>query len=191
MAVLERWRDRRPDSVDAIMLAALTGARRGEILSMRWSPDLDLDNALWVKPHQLTKQRRLHRLTLSPEAVSVLRRRQEERDAPSRIVRLRRDDHVFRGAGSKTHRNQLEKHWYEFRAEAGLTDVRFHDLRHSVASFLIAAGMSLPVVGSVLGHSRPATTARYAHLSDAAQRQAVETIGKLVGGRSTPAAPKR
>jgi site-specific recombinase XerD len=47
---------------------------------------------------------------------------------------------------------------------------------------LIAAGMSLPVVGSVLGHAKSATTARYAHLSDAAQRAAVETVGRIVGG---------
>jgi site-specific recombinase XerD len=55
-------------------------------------------------------------------------------------------------------------------------------LRHSVASFLIAAGVSLPIVGSVLGHSKPQTTARYAHLSDAAQRQATDIVGRIVGG---------
>ncbi|MGC2413235.1 MAG: site-specific integrase [Stellaceae bacterium] len=177
MMVLERRRDHRPDSVDAITLAALTGSRRGEILSMRWA-DVDLEGAVWVKPPELTKQRRPHRLTLSPQAVEVLRRRLAERDG--KVVRLRDDDHVFRGAGTKTHCNALERDWREIRAEAGLTDVRFHDLRHSVASWLIAAGLSLPVVGSVLGHAKPATTARYAHLSDAAQRQAVDIVGRMV-----------
>ena len=98
-------------------------------------------------------------------------------------MRLRHeDDFVFRGGGSKTHTNRLERHWYEFRAEAGLTDLRFHDLRHSVASFLISAGVSLPVVGSVLGHATPGVTARYAHLADAAQRNATDLIGKIIGG---------
>jgi integrase len=183
MAVLEQYRERRPDSVDAITLAALTGSRRGEILGMRWL-DLDLPNAVWTKPPELTKQRKPHRLTLSPEAVEVLKRRQAERDGQAeRVVRLRRDDQVFHGGGAKTHCNRFERDWREIRAAAGLQDCRFHDLRHSVASFLIAAGMSLPVVGSVLGHSKPQTTARYAHLSDAAQRQAVDVVGKLVGRR--------
>jgi integrase len=184
LGVLERHRERRPDSVDAIMLAVLTGARRGEILSLRWT-DLDLNTAVWNKPAALVKQRREHRLAMSQPAVEVLQRRQAERDTPGRVVRLRQDAHVFRGGNSKTHANTLERDWYQFRAEAGLTDVRFHDLRHSVASWLIAAGMSLPVVGSVLGHSRAATTQRYAHLSDAAQRQAVDIIGSMVGDKGS------
>ena len=178
MDVLERRRERRPDSVDAITLAVLTGARRGEILSMRWG-DVDIDGALWTKPHHLTKQRKVHHLTLSPEAVAVLRRRQAERDG--KVVRLRGDE-VFRGAGSKTHCNTLERDWREIRAEARLTDCRFHDLRHSVASWLIAAGLSLPVVGSVLGHSKAQTTQRYSHLSRKAQQEAVDIVGALVGG---------
>jgi integrase len=127
-------------------------------------------------------------LTLSPEAVEVLKRRQAERDGQAdRIVQLKRDHHVFHGGGDKTHCNRFEGDWREIRAAAGLQDCRFHDLRHSVASFLIAAGMSLPVVGSVLGHSKPQTTQRYAHLSDAAQRKAVDVVGKIVGG----SAPRR
>ena len=89
---------------------------------------------------------------------------------------------MFPGGGSKTHANRFEGDWREIRAAAGIQDCRFHDLRHSVASWLIAEGASLAVVGSVLGHSKPQTTARYAHLSDAAQRAAVETVGKIVGG---------
>jgi integrase len=180
IGVLERHRTHYPDDVDATMLAALTGSRRGEILSMRWR-DLDLPGAIWLKPPETTKQRREHRLTLSPEAIEVLQRRLAEREAPGKVVRLRPDDFVFAGGGAKTHTNRLERHWREFRAEAGLTDVRFHDLRHSVASFLIEAGMSLPVIGSVLGHSKPQTTARYAHVADSAQQKAVDVVGKLVG----------
>jgi integrase len=126
LAVLEDYREKRPDSVDAITLAALTGSRRGEILGMRWR-DLDLPNALWVKPPELVKKMRgrSHRLTLSPEAVAVLSRRQAERDAQAseRVVRLRRndrDDFVFTGGGSKTHTNRFEGDWREIRAAAGL-----------------------------------------------------------------------
>ena len=182
LAELERYQARVPDSVDAIRLAVLTGARRGEILGMTWA-QVDLDGAIWVKPREITKQRKVHRLTLSPEAVAVLQRRQAERDAPGRVVALRRDDHVFRGGGDVAHVGRLERDWREIRAAAGLQDVRFHDLRHTVASWLAAAGLSLPTIGSVLGHTRAATTNRYAHLSDAAQRQAVDVVGRIVGGK--------
>jgi site-specific recombinase XerD len=55
---------------------------------------------------------------------------------------------------------------------AGLRDLRVHDLRHSYASFLASAGLSLPTIGALLGHSQPATTARYAHLFDDPLRRA-------------------
>jgi integrase len=186
MATLERWRVKKPDSVDVIALAVLTGARRGEIFGMAWD-QLDLDQAIWLRPAALTKQRKVHRLTLSAEAVAVLRRRQAERGGP--VVPLRRAGGlVF----PRLNEGNFEFDWNAIRAATGLEDVRFHDLRHSVASWLIAAGMSLPVVGSVLGHSKAQTTQRYAHLSDAAQRQAVDIVGRLVGsGRSTTPGSKR
>jgi integrase len=174
--VLARWRERRPDSADAIALAMLTGARRGELLGMRWA-DVDLTAGVWSKPPGSTKQRKAHRTPLSEAAVVLLRRRQAERDG--KVIRLH-DDHVFRGAGSKTHCNALERDWYIIRAAAGLDDVRFHDLRHSFASFLVGAGVSLPIIGRRLGHSKPATTQRYAHLADEPLRDAAELVAKLV-----------
>jgi integrase len=51
-------------------------------------------------------------------------------------------------------------------APAGLTNVRLHDLRHTFASILASSGRSLPIIGALLGHTQPATTARYAHLAD-------------------------
>jgi integrase len=185
LVTLERWRSRRPDSVDALLLLLLTGARRGEVLSMRWVPDIgDLDAATWIKPAALTKQRKLHRVPLSPQAVAVLRRRLDEREAPGRIVQLRRDDHVFRGGGDAAHINRLERDWREIRAAAGIEDVRIHDLRHSFASMLIGEGLSLPIVGEMLGHSSPSMTARYAHVDEEVQRRAAGLIGKIVGSRS-------
>jgi integrase len=174
LAVLERWHDKRPDSVDAIMLAILTGARRGELLSMRWA-DLDLDQGVWTKPAALTKQRKLHRVPLSADVVAVLRQRQSVVD---KVVPLRAPEHVFRGAGDKAHTCRLEKDWFVIRAAAGLEDVRFHDLRHSYASMLVSAGLSLPVIGAMLGHSKSATTQRYSHLADKPLRDAAEIVAK-------------
>jgi integrase len=62
----------------------------------------------------------------------------------------------------------------------GLRDLRLHDLRHSYASFLASAGLSLPTIGALLGHTQPATTARYAHLFDDPLRQATERVGEIV-----------
>jgi integrase len=175
--VLERWREKRPDSVDAIALAMLTGARRGELVSMRWA-DVDLTAGVWSKPPASTKQRKAHRTPLSEAAVALLRRRQAEREG--KVIRLRDDDHVFRGAGSKTHCNTLERDWYQIRCAAGIEDVRFHDLRHSFASVLVGEGLSLEIIGQLLGHSKPATTKRYAHLADAPLRDAAEKVARLV-----------
>jgi len=60
---------------------------------------------------------------------------------------------------------------------AGLPGVRLHDLRHSFASFAASGGLSLPMIGKLLGHAQPATTARYAHLAHDPARAANEAIG--------------
>ncbi len=72
----------------------------------------------------------------------------------------------------------LQKPWRRIRKEAGLDDVRLHDLRHSFASIAVASGMSLPLIGALLGHSQPQTTARYAHLLDGPLKSAVKTVGE-------------
>ena len=63
---------------------------------------------------------------------------------------------------------------------AGITGLRIHDLRHSFASQLASAGASLPLIGALLGHSNPTTTARYTHLFDDPQRAAVEKVGAII-----------
>jgi integrase len=67
--------------------------------------------------------------------------------------------------------------WAVIRRAADLDDVRIHDLRHTFASLGARAGMSLPLIGALLGHRSPQTTARYAHLADDPLLDAAETIG--------------
>jgi integrase len=179
--VLDRWRQagKHSDSVDAIRLLVLTGARRGEILGMCWG-DLDLASAVWSKSPLKTKQRRVHRVPLSEAAIDVLRHRKAERDAGAKVVRLHGDDFVFRGGGAKSHARQLVSHWHVIRAAAGLEDVRVHDLRHSFASILVSEGLSLEIIGKMLGHSKSSTTSRYAHLADAPLRKAAEIVAGKV-----------
>jgi integrase len=179
---LDKSQAKQPDACDGIRLALLTGARRGEILGMRWA-DLDLgDKGIWTKPPGLTKQRRLHRVPLSAEAIDVLHRRLAERAGVPGVVRLRPDGHVFKGGGVKEHTNRFEAQWRNIRAAAGLEDCRFHDLRHSYASLLVGKGLSLPIIGAMLGHAKSATTQRYAHLADAPLREAAAIVGRIVGG---------
>ena len=66
--------------------------------------------------------------------------------------------------------------------QTGITGLRIHDLRHSFASHLVSLGMSLPLIGALLGHTTPVTTSRYGHLFDDVQRAAVEKIGGIILG---------
>jgi integrase len=166
------------DSADMIILLLMTGSRRGEIVGMRRS-QLDLDAGVWDKPLPLTKQRRRHRVPLSPEAVELLRRRFAEREQ-GRVVAMH-DDRVFPGNGVV---DRLERDWRVIRASAGLNDVRIHDLRHSYASLLAGSGLSLPIIGALLGHSQAQTTLKYAHLADQPLRAATGVVGKIVGERA-------
>jgi hypothetical protein len=84
---------------------------------------------------------------------------------------------TYASAGS-----DLKKPWAAVAKAAGLEGVRIHDLRHSFASFGAGASMGLPIIGKLLGHSQPATTARYAHLDADPMRRAVETISLTIAG---------
>jgi integrase len=167
-----------------ILLLLATGARLGEVLGMRWE-HLDSDLTVWTKPSSATKQARMHRANLNAVASQVLREiAAEQQTHAAKVVRLTRSPWVFpaqQGAASG-HVVNIDYVWWRVRAQAGLGDFRLHDLRHSFASMLISAGESLSVVGSLLGHSQPGTTARYAHLVDEAQKAATDKVGAMIRG---------
>jgi integrase len=147
-----------------IMMLLLTGARRGELLASRWA-DFDLDAGTWVKPEGTTKTRRTHRIPLNQQAVELLREiKAVEPFWPFGRLRLA----------------QIRVAWEEVKREARIEDLRVHDLRHFHASLLASMGLSLPVIGALLGHASQSTTQRYAHLVDEALREASEKVGALV-----------
>ena len=86
---------------------------------------------------------------------------------------------------------EIKKGWRSICKAAGITGLRIHDLRHSFASQLASGGASLPLIGALLGHSNPSTTARYSHLFDDPQRAAVERVGAVItaAGKPPPAPP--
>ena len=76
----------------------------------------------------------------------------------------------------------LEAFWRKVRAEAGLDDVRLHDLRHTYASIAIGHGETVVTTGRLLGHGNPETTLKYAHLSEDSVRHAAAALGDVLGG---------
>jgi site-specific recombinase XerD len=91
---------------------------------------------------------------------------------------------VFPGPGERGHQTDIKKGWASLCKAAKITGLRTHDLRHSFASFLVSGGASLPLIGALLGHSNPTTTARYTHLFDDPLRAAVKKVGGIIGAAS-------
>jgi integrase len=164
-------------AANAIRLLLLTGSRRGEVLGATWN-QFDLEAGIWVKPSTRTKQKREHRIPLSGPARLLL----AEMKATADRRRGRASPYVFPGTSAGGCMVTLDRPWAEIRKAAGLEGVRLHDLRHSFASFLVSAGLGLPVIGELLGHSKPNTTARYAHLFDDPLRAATERVAAIVTG---------
>ena len=79
----------------------------------------------------------------------------------------------------------MKTFWMGVCKKAELEDFRIHDLRHMYASILASAGLSLPVIGALLGHTQPNATARYSHLFDDPLREATERVGSLLSGVSS------
>lgn len=131
---------------DAVLLAVLTGLRRAEILRLT------------------TADRRNGALVLG-----------ETKNGRPRIVPLPKEAAAIRLPIGLSE-GMLRKGFEEARAKAGLPGVRFHDLRHTYASWLVQAGSGLTVVRDLLGHSSLAVTSRYSHLSDRHLRQAVRKL---------------
>ena len=159
---------------DIIRLLLLTGCRRGEALQARWQ-DIDLTTGVWSKPAHTTKQGTAHAVPLSEAARRLLLNLQEQ--APA-------SEWLFPGADGSQHRRSIHNAWLRVCKTANIDGARVHDLRHTYASVLASAGLSLPVIGALLGHTKPATTARYAHLFDDPLRAATERAAAIISGTS-------
>jgi integrase len=156
---------------DVIRLLMLTGARRGDVLNATWD-QFDLDRAAWTKPAATTKQRKLHRTPLSSAAVQLLR-----------TIRARTPEKcpwVFPGDAHGKPVQEIKRFWHDVRKKAELADIRIHDLRHTFASLLVSGGMSLPMIGKLLGHTQVQTTQRYAHLFDDPLRVGLNQVGEML-----------
>ena len=156
-----------PHVTAAIRLLILTGARLREILHAKWE-HVDFERGVILLPDSKTGKKTIY---LSAAALEIL----------AGLPRLAGNPYVFPGGVEGKPRVDLKKPWAAIAEAAKLEGVRIHDLRHSFASFGAGASMGLPIIGKLLGHSQPATTARYAHLDADPMRRAVETIGATIG----------
>jgi integrase len=146
-----------------IMVALLTGGRRSNVMGMRWA-DVNLDRAVWTIPHEQAKGGVAMTLPLSPPVLEILRQR------------LGNDPiFVFPSHGKSGHLEDIKYSWKRILSNAGIGDLRLHDLRRTLGSWQAATGASLPVIGKSLGHKNTATTAIYARLNLDPVRQSVDT----------------
>ena len=147
----------------AVRLLILTGCRLSEILTLKWE-HVDLDAGVLNLPDSKTGAKVVY---LGQPAVEMLRAAPQLHDNPW----------VIWGRKPGAHLYGLQDVWERVRARAGLKDARIHDLRHTFASAAVAAGLGLPMIGKLLGHTQVQTTARYAHLAANPVKAAADAVG--------------
>ena len=150
---------------DIVRLLLLTGCRKGEIQQLKWS---EVDGDVLRLETSKTGPRTVW---LSEAARAVLARQPRTGGA-----------FVFPSPKNPAKPRTAETMplWDRARAEAGIEDMRLHDLRHTVASQAVARGVALSTVARMLGHSDPKMTLRYAHVTDPDVEAAAERIGKVI-----------
>ena len=168
--VLDRHQDCHPMETSVVRLLLLTGCRKSEILTLRWSECRE--GKLYLSDSKTGPRT----VWLSSAARKVLD------DLP------RTGPWVFPSPRGKVphSKNRFDCFWWKIRAEAVINDVRCHDLRHTYASIAIAHGETVLTIGKLLGHNDPATTLKYTHLADASVREAAEAVIPVLGGEIKP-----
>jgi integrase len=149
-----------PSAVAALRLLLFTGCRLREILHLRWE-HVDVERGCLFLPDSKSGRKTI---ILNAPALAVL----------NGLKRI--GPYVVPGIDPEQPRHDLKRPWDAVTKRAGVTGVRLHDLRHTYASFGAGGGLGLPIIGRLLGHSQPATTARYAHLDNDPLRRASEAI---------------
>jgi integrase len=167
-AVLARHRagpdQPRAAAASALTLLILTGCRRGEVLSLQWE---DVRGNRLKLRHSKTGPRTVW---LGEEARAVINAQPRRKKVPW----------IFWNERFRRRFRAIDHHWRIIRSEAGLEGVRIHDLRHTFASHAAMSKETLPMIGRLLGHATPQSTARYAHLDDEHVLDAAEQIGLAI-----------
>ena len=149
---------------DFILLALFIGARKSNVLSMRWR-DIDFERNVWKIPGELSKNGEPMQIPLGPDVLDILRRRRSETSSVF----------ILPGPGAKGHYMEPKRAWATLLKRAKLEDLRIHDLRRSMGSWMTIQGTSLPIVGKALGHKTSQATSIYARLNLNPVRTAMES----------------
>lgn len=144
---------------DYILISLLTGARKTNVLMMRWE-EINFANQTWTIP--VTKNGDEHIVPLAPQAVELLQSRRND------------GQWVFPSKSKAGHLIDPKKAWAKLLERAQLKDLRIHDLRRSLGSWQAATGASLSIIGKTLAHKNVNTTAIYARLNIDPVRSALE-----------------
>jgi integrase len=191
-AALDSYSDQ--TAANAIRLLLLTGSRESEVLQATWE-EFDLERGVWTKPSHHTKQKKTEHVALSDAALALLHTMHEHK----------KGTYLFPGRDGRKARVTIRRPWEQVCKTASLVEeftekskridprtreprllkryrptLRIHDLRHNFASYLVSSGVSLHIVGKLLGHTQPQTTARYAHLADNPLREAANKFGQIL-----------
>lgn len=165
---IETLRREHPSVVGAIRLLLFTGARVGELLSLQWGM-IDWERGWARVPTSKTGAKTLY---MAPEALEVL----------ESLPRVEGNRFCLPGIKSGRSWHSLRWAWGRIRKEAGIPDVRLHDLRHTFASAAARVGYGLPMIGALLGHKQAATTQRYVHLVESPVQEAAKRTARALGG---------
>lgn len=164
MKTLETWPN--PRAVLIIKFALYSGKRRGEILNMKWA-DVDLENRRIGLP--LTKANKKQTIPVNKRCMDILKEAEK----------IRISDYVF-STRTGLFYNGFSNVWKNVRRRAGLEGFRFHDLRHTFASYLASSGkVDIYTLKELLGHSTIEMTQRYAHLVNGALRKAMNVADEV------------
>jgi len=146
--------------IAAFKTLLLTGCRLGEIQTLKW--DYIQGNAFKL-PDSKTGAKKVY---VGQHVLVIL----------SGIDRVKDNPYVFVGTKEGGYITDYQKPWRRIRIDAGIDDVRIHDLRHTFASYAVSGGETLHMTGNLLGHSQAQTTSRYAHLADAPMHEAADRV---------------
>jgi integrase len=203
LRLIDEAEKRDPDMACFLLLAATTGARRGELCALRWT-DIDLEQGTALIARSMvegqgselvekdTKTHASRRVALDRTSIGQLERQHEtcSQRATACGSTLRKSAHVF-SLDADGRRpwvpNEVTKRFIRIRKSAGLESVRLHDLRHFTATRLLAEGVPVRTVSGRLGHANAATTLGvYAHFLAESDRDAATTIGSVLERKVSP-----
>jgi len=172
--------DFRGGAADCLRLVMLTGCRPGEAMKAQWS-EFDKEPEYWIKPSAHTKQRREHKLPLSPPAIELVKR----------LRKKRKGKFVFPGDVANQPLQTISHVWKHVLKHAQLAKdekgrpARPYDLRHTFASVAVGGGLNLPIIGKLLGHTQMRTTQRYAHIADDPLKEAAHKVGTAIAANGS------